>query len=76
MQDMYYTQRMKSINLLMENYLLPPAFVAYQVNINFLKPLFLFFIFDVRGMNTSPFENSTTRINERTSYTTSDDIYL
>lgn len=67
---------MKSINLLMETHLFPPAFIPYEVNINLLKPLFFLFIFDVRRMNTSPFKNSTTRINNRTSYTTSDGMFL
>lgn len=60
---------MMIISMLIECYLLPPTFVLYEMNINLLKPLFLFFILDVRRMNTSLFNNSTTRPNKRTSYT-------
>lgn len=53
-------------SMLIECYLLPPAFVLYEVNVNLLKSLFLFLILDVRRMNTSLFNNSTTRTNKRT----------
>lgn len=69
---------MMIISMLIECYLVPPAFVLYEMNINLLKPLFLFFILDVRRMNTSLFNNSTTRTNKRTfiHYTSDVTMYL